>query len=435
MALRKLIYQAFIWRSLNYVSIFFLNIITARILGASESGEIYYVITFFSLLILFASLNLESSLSYFSLSKEINTNALVSTALFWIACFSIIFFSCFDLIEPIIPSLKRTYLQEYSLLFITGMLLSTYYTSLFYGKKSFSYPNIISFISNFSVFVYIISAPIFGLAISSYDYIIFYFIVSFLQGLAIMIIFHSKYIVKFRFQLLSPFQLNKILRYSAFTFVTSIFLFLLYRIDYWLILKLNSSPKVKIELGNYIQVSKLIFTFQVFSSMIGSGVFSGTVSNNLIRRDKTLGMIIRCCFYIGIVVFLFLAIFGQRLFVWIYGETFELMYDCFLLILPGSILLMTASVTANYLSGLGKVTYNLFGVSISLALIIILDLIYIPKYGIYAAATISGISYFVYGLFMLFLFSKHYEGGWKEVFNFENDIALVRAFISKKRHE
>jgi O-antigen/teichoic acid export membrane protein len=433
MALKKLIYQAFIWKSLNYLSVFLLNIVTARLLGASESGEIYYVITFFSLLVLFASLNLESSFAYFSLSKEIGINALVSVAIFWIVFFSAIFFFFFRFVQPAIPLPEQMQFRAYSLLFVIGMLLSTYYTSLFYGQKSFSYPNIISFVANFSILIFLLYGNISRVEISSLMYIRLYFIVSFLQGLVIVVFFHSKHVSKFAFRLLSFFQLKKILRYSAFTFITSIFLFLLYRVDYWLLLNLNPSPKAKAELGNYIQVSKLIFSFQIISSIIGSGIFSGTVSNNVIGKDKTLGMIIRCFFYIGFFAFLLLIVFGKSLFTWIYGETFDLMYRCFLLILPGSILLMTASVTANYLSGLGKVNYNLFGVSISLALIITLDLIFIPEYGIFAAAAVSGISYFVYGVFMLFQFSRHYDAGWKSIFNYKNDIALLRAFLSKTK--
>jgi O-antigen/teichoic acid export membrane protein len=203
-------------------------------------------------------------------------------------------------------------------------------------------------------------------------------------------------------------------------------------VDYWLIVRLNPSLNSSLELGNYIQVSKLIFSFQVFSSMIGAGIFSGTVSNQSIKDDKIPGQIIRSFFYIGIFSFVLLLFLGRIVFTAVYGESFGLMYDCFLLMFPGAVMLMTVSVTANYLSGLGKLAYNLSGVMISLAMMIILDIIFIPRYGIYAAALISGISYFVYGLFMLFQFSKHYSGGWKSVLSFTHDVTIIRAAIFKQ---
>ncbi len=431
MALKKLIYAAFIWRGLNYISVFALNIITARILGAEVSGEVYYVITFFSLIILFASLNLESSLNYFSLSKEIHTNSLISISLTWVAFFSVVFFFSFKLFSSVSPPLFKQDFRAYSLLFVAGMLMSAYYTSLFYGQKKFALPNIVSLLANAAVFVFVITEASVNKN-SSREYLLYYFVVSFVQGLVTAFFFHLIYTPKFSFSLPSTNQLRKIARYSALTFMTSIFLFLLYRIDYWLILRFNPSPFVEAELGNYIQVSKLIFSLQVFSSMLGAGIFSGTVSNNDIRNDKIPGLIIRTFFYIGIIGFLFLLFFGKQVFILLYGESFPLMYDCFLLILPGAILLMTVSITANYLSGLGKLKYNLLAVTLSLVLIIGMDAILIPMYGIYGAAAVSGISYFVYGLIMLFQFSKHYNGGWASILSFRNDPALFRSAFFKR---
>jgi O-antigen/teichoic acid export membrane protein len=432
MALKKLIYTAFFWRCLNYVSVFLLSILTARILGASVSGEVYYVITFFSLIILFASLNLESSLTYFSLSREIPISHLVSISLSWLFLFLIIFLACFDLFYGSQSIGNQEDIKAYSFLFIAGMLLTAYYTSLFYGQRNFKVPNIVCFVAN-TIFIFVIVyAIVYGRSLTATEYLHFYFIISIIQGVVIAVAFHMIYNPKFSFQLPTKVALKKMFRFSAFTFVTSVFLFLLYRIDYWLIARLNSSLDASLELGNYIQVSKLIFSFQVFSSMIGAGIFSGTVSNHNIKSDQIPGRIIRLFFYFGIISFFTLLFFGRILFVWIYGESFGLMFDFFLLLLPGAVMLMTASVTANYLSGLGKLSYNLIGVASSLFLMIVLDIIFIPLYGIYAAAAISGVSYFVYGLFMLTRFAKHYNGGWKSILSFRNDPAIVRSAIFKR---
>ena len=121
MALKKLIYGAFIWKSLNYVSVFLLNILTARLLGASVSGEVYYVITFFSLIVLFASLNLESGLNYFSLTQEIPVHQLISTAVSWLLIFAALFFFSYDFFSV---TSQQTNLKTYSLVFVVGMLLT-----------------------------------------------------------------------------------------------------------------------------------------------------------------------------------------------------------------------------------------------------------------------------------------------------------------------
>ena len=83
-----------------------------------------------------------------------------------------------------------------------------------------------------------------------------------------------------------------------------------------------------------------------------------------------------------------LAITGQWLFPWVYGETFERMYLPFLLLMPGILSLSTIALLTAYNSGKNKMAINMKGSLIGLVIIIAGDWLLIPRYGIAAAAAV-----------------------------------------------
>ena len=66
MNLDKLLRQGIRWRGFYYISSLVVNILLARLLTAGVSGQLFYLVNFFSLVILVAGCSMESGFTYFA---------------------------------------------------------------------------------------------------------------------------------------------------------------------------------------------------------------------------------------------------------------------------------------------------------------------------------------------------------------------------------
>jgi O-antigen/teichoic acid export membrane protein len=438
MNFQHLLYQSLFWRACNFLTAFLLNFFLARFFEASLSGQINFFITVLSLVLLIGSLNFEASLIYFSSDKKIPFETLITVALCWWVIFDIVtFFFAQYLTRTYMSGLKVHSLSLYVFYYLIGSLIGGYYNALFYGQHNFTIPNIATSVCNLLLILCMVALYTWGGKeyLLNY-YLIFYFSIFLLQAFALIILFHSSYKKKFRFQLPHADSFKKIARYTAYVMATNLLFFLLYRVDYWLMMYLNKSPEKMMQLGNYIQVSKHANIFLLLSSTIGSVVFSvAPSSKNLDRQD--IFKMIRNMLYVGLSGFLFIAFTGHFLFTWLYGVSYIYLYPCLLLLMPGVLTLMMTSITANYLSGIGKIQYNLKGVMIGLSFVVIFDYWLIPIFGIYAAAGVSSAAYLLYSLYMMMRFKKECNTTWQEIFiPQENDFRFFKfifhAFTMKK---
>jgi len=241
--------------------------------------------------------------------------------------------------------------------------------------------------------------------------------VPFIQAIFLWLWLLAKEKFQFQFTLPQKNEWKAITRFSLIIFITNIILFLVYRIDYWMLVKFDQSVLNAEKLGNYIQATKIGHILLIFSSAIGAGVFSTTsampgkspiITGNLCR-------IMRLLLAGGILFYLLFLITGRYIIPMIYGDGFSYIYNCGVLLFPGIIALMTVSVTANYLSGVNQAKYNLQGVVLSLSIILAGNYLFIPRYGIYAASLVSTVGYLTYALYMLVRFKREAACSWQQM--------------------
>jgi O-antigen/teichoic acid export membrane protein len=106
---------------------------------------------------------------------------------------------------------------------------------------------------------------------------------------------------------------------------------------------------------------------------------------------------------------LFLAVLGKWLFPLIFGQSFVQMNALFLLLIPGIMALTAHYPLTAYYSGKKMIPVNIRGSLLALVIIVIADVIFIPRAGVKAASLISSIGYIVYYLYVLFIFKKEYH--------------------------
>src|SRR5688500_17012497 len=112
MALAKLFSQSILWKVLFFLTAFVLNILMAGHYQASLSGEIFYLLNVYALIITISSLSLEAAMGYFISKNQIIISKILNFSLLWTLLVGIVL-SAFVLL------IKQTNFQGINLLAIT----------------------------------------------------------------------------------------------------------------------------------------------------------------------------------------------------------------------------------------------------------------------------------------------------------------------------
>ena len=416
MQVAQTLYRSIVWRGLYYLSAFAVNVLIARHFLAATSGNIYYISSVYSLALLFISFSIESGIVYFAAKGEMSTGKLLNFALLWSVVTGLLLFCVVYFFgNALYTGISRSLLLVSSSAFICGNLLSTYCTGLFYAHHDFVTPNLLSLIINIAL---IILFPFNGhslvTGIGDGNFFFVYFISFFVQGIVLVVAVQARYI-KLRFEgFLTMADLRLLFRYCAMAWLANIIFFLVYRVDYWFVQR-YCTP---LQLGNYIQVSKLGQLFFILPTILASVVFPLTAGGQRETINRILAIVSRSILLIYMVACLILLITGNWLFPFVFGKSFESMYQPFLFLIPGILSLSGLFMVTAYYAGKNRMMVNIKGAALALVVIVIGDRIFIPAYGINAAALISSIGYIVYQVYVLTIFKNEYHSSMRDFFIF-----------------
>jgi O-antigen/teichoic acid export membrane protein len=403
----RILLQSILWRGLYYVSAFVINILIARHFQASVSGSVYYISSIYALVLLLASLSFESGIIYFSAKAEIPADRLFNFSIVWSFIIGLVTFIIVSLFfNNVYDGISPGLMLVSAVMFITGNLLITYCSGFFYAANNFVVPNIIIIAGTL---ILIILIPYNGRsvlpAINDENYFYVYFSTFFLQGLCMAIAAGVKYVSSFSIKILSAAQWRLLFRYCGLAFTGNIIFFLLYRVDYFFVERYCTAE----QLGNYIQVSKLVHLFFILPTILASAVFPITAGGRKEAIDKLLTLLSRTIFLLYLFACAFLAIAGNWLFPFVFGESFTAMYLPFLWLIPGILSLSGIFTLTAYFAGKNRIKVNIIGSVYALIVIVTGDILFIPQYGIEAAAIVSSVGYMVYQVYIIAVFKKEYK--------------------------
>ncbi|MEO7307491.1 MAG: polysaccharide biosynthesis C-terminal domain-containing protein [Ferruginibacter sp.] len=421
--------QSLLWRGLYYVTAFIINILLARHFQASVSGTIYYISSIYALVLLFSSLSLESGIIYFAAKDEIKASKLFSFSIVWSLFIGLLsFYTVYLFFEDAYHGISRALLIVSSVSFICGNLFTTYCSGLFYANRNFMVPNCINIIITLCL---IIVLPFNGRsiipAINNDNYFYIYFSSFFVQGICTAIAAKIKYIKNGVLQFLSMAEFRLLFRYCAMAFISNIIFFLLYRIDYFFVERYCSAD----QLGNYIQVSKLVHLFFILPTILASAVFPIIAGGQKEGINRLLTLLSRSIFLMYVLACFVLALSGKWLFPFVFGESFTGMFLPFLWLIPGILSLSGIYTLSGYFAGRNRIRVNITGSIYALSVILAGDIIFIPRYGIIAAACVSSIGYIVYQVYIITVFKKEHPASVADFFIFRSsDWLQIKSTIS-----
>ena len=404
------VFQHMLWRGLYFFSILLINIWIARYFAAEKSGQIFYIVNNLSLVILIASISLESGATYYVASGKLEPSLMANFCLVWATVVSLIATAAWGIVLYMTHSvyLKNPVFLVSSFFFILGVLFTTYFTALFYAKKDFGLPNKILFLANIALIVSLILGK--NITTIRNQFIEIYFFCFFLQGWLLRVFFLRKYTYSGKKMFPDRPILKMVIRYSLFALVANLVYFFVNRIDYWFV-EYYCSQK---DLGNYIQASKLAQMFVILPAILGSTLFSLFSSNEKSGIHSQLTVIIRvllwinagCCFLIFATGWYFIPL--------LFGSSFNSMYLLFLFLIPGILCITMNYPLSAWFSSANRMRINLQSAVLALFVICMGDLLMLPRFGIKAAPIVNSAGYFSYFCYTIYSFRKESATPWKE---------------------
>ncbi len=408
MNFKRLLIQSIFWRGLYFLTVLLLNVVVARFFKATGSGWIYYVSSFYAFVIVLVSLSLDSGMGFYASKNEVSVNKLLSLSLLWTFIVALIVTIATKLYIRSTPdlSVSQTLVFASSLSYICGNLLTNYCGVIFYSHKNFYTPNIIGSICNV-ILIAILAVIRYGLidALQPGTFLYIYFLTFLIQGMVMVVAVMYFYTVKEAPVILSRIEFTKVLRYSMVAFAGNIIFFLVYRIDYFFVKYYCSAA----DLGNYIQVSKLGQMVILIPSIMASAVFPLVAGGQKEEVNRGLKILSRISLLVIGAFCVMMALTGNWLFSFVFGKSFDRMYQPFVLLIPGVLSLSSLYPLAAYYSGKNKMMVNIIGSLLALSFIVVADFLFIPRFGINAAALISSIGYILFHGYVLLVFRNEYK--------------------------
>src|SRR6478735_2827501 len=423
MGLKKLLAQSITWRGFYFFSVLLVNVFLSRYLQAAGTGSLYFITIIFSFVQVVLSLSADSALIYFGSGNIIERNKLLAVSATWsfVAGIAMLFFVyAYFLLDANADRALVYWYCAFGFLYVAGQSLTSYSIALYYTKENYFIPNALLGLVNI-VFVLFIpgkDAP----HHSTYTQwiILFYFATFFIGGLLVFLCYFLQFNKEGGIGFPDNDGLKKIIRYSITALGANAVFFLVYRVDY---LFVKYSPVcTDADLGNYIQVSKLGQMTLVIPQIIASVVFPKTASGkNEQHLNKAIITIARIFSQLFLLAFIVVAVAGKQVFTLVFGESFNKMQLPMLILIPGMLALSMLALLSAYFGGKGKIKVNLYAAVIGLIVMITGDLIFVPQYGIIAAAAVSTVSYIANTGYSMWQFNKEYAVRWIEFFKWKKE--------------
>lgn len=423
MGLKKLLAQSIFWRSFYFFSVLLVNVFLSRYLQAAGTGSLYFITIIFSFAHVVLSLSADSGLIYFASANIIERNRLLTLSAAWALVAGIAMIGLAWLYFLITGSNNPTEVYWYcafGFLYVCGQSLTSYSLGIYYTKENYFLPNALLGLVNIAFVFFIPAKDTVHTAEQTQWIILFYFASFFMGGLLVFLSYALQFRKEGTIGFPSGEQFKQLIRYSFTALGANAVFFLVYRIDY---LFVHYSPVcTDADLGNYIQVSKLgqmtLIVPQIIASVVFPRTASGVDAPQLNKAIITMGRIFSQLFLLA---FILVAIIGKQLFILVFGESFNEMQLPMLILIPGMLALSLLALLSAYFSGKGKIKINLYAAIIGLVVMITGDFIFVPGYGIIAAAIVSTVSYVANVGFSLWKFNKDFSVKWIEFFKWKKE--------------
>ncbi len=404
------------------------SVAIARILGPRDKGVYSLAILLSSLIINFGNIGIGKATIYYIGKKKytpieiLGNNILLSfflSTVGFIAGSIIIFFFG----SSLFPGVGKTYLIL-ALFLVPLQLLFILTNSILLGLQKIKEYNFINIINSFILlFLILIFLLIFKYGLKS---AIMANVLSCLLGIIVLFYFIKKIIRVFHLSINRSYVKDSF-QYGSKVYFGNIIQFFHYKLDIFLINYLLNPTAVGFYSVSVALAEKIWLASQSASTVLFPRVSSETDKNKLKDFTPIICRNVLLITFIGAVLLFFT---GRLLIILLYSETFSSSVVPFQILLIGAVAASGWRILANDLYGRGKPELNIYISLISLILNIILNILWIPKFGINGAALATSISYTFSFITIIIIYSKISENNlFNTIFLQKTDFKLYKRIL------
>lgn len=373
---------------LSFVS----TIIIARVLGPEKQGIYTLVVLLPNMLVTFFNIGIGSASVYYVGKRKYSIETIVSTNIFLalIVCVISIAIGILSIIlfrDTFFKGVPIIYL--FVILSVLPLLFAnSFLQSVFQGLQDFKVFNLVAIFGSIMnlVFLFIV---VLLLRLNVVGAIISFF-ASVIAPTLILIFYLKKRYIVVRFKYISKEFIKDSLVYGYKAHLSNILAFVNYRADILMISYFLSPAAVGIYSIAVSIAEKLWVVSQPVSAVLFPRISSAKTDeekNNL--TAKVTRNVLFLSVIIGFILFLISNLFIRVMF----GEKYKAASNIIKILLVGITLFSAERILSNDLAGRGKPELNLYTSLFTVIVNIILNLVFIPKWGFYGAAVATSIAY------------------------------------------
>jgi O-antigen/teichoic acid export membrane protein len=409
----------------------FVGVILARSLGAAGKGQLAIIVLLPQILWILGSLGLDMSNIYFAGREPETRPKLVANSVWLGLIFGtvavVIVLAGYMLLHLIDPSIEKQLLGVppylFLLMFLTvPMFLVAYFVdSVVYGMDRIHVRNIKEILTNvFSLILTLIFVtdpsahwPLFdtpfgfGLNMGLYGATITQLaITAFMLIYALWLV--SKFVKWDLFRFDWGFFIKGLKHIGFYAYGATAATFLFYKASMLVIAFYiaHLSSITDVDLGLYTTASNISEKVWFIPGAIVYALLPKVTSFSSDEIKILTGKASRHTFLITLVILTILSIFIRPILVFLYTEEFVTSCYTFWALVPGVLVLSMGKVYGTHLLGIGKAYYAFWFSIITLVVNIVLNIIFLPKYGIVGSAVATSVSYTIQTIMLYWAFKR-----------------------------
>jgi O-antigen/teichoic acid export membrane protein len=413
---KKLINNDYFFSFLNKIFLVLIGLTNSiflnRFLGPTVKGEYSFLLSILNFLVLFLNLGIYQTYPYFKKnslfdSKNIYFNLMFIQFLFYSLITIFIFIFSNSLTLKLISGLIPLSVFSIQLSFIAMV-------------ENFRLKNVIYIVSNLIYTISIIIAFLFLPNVVAIPILLLYF-----KDILIILTLLFKFKFKFTLFRINLTILFKVIRFGFFPMLSAFLITANYQID---ILILNLFVNFE-QIGFYSVGIGLAGQAWVITDSLKEVFFSKSIKQNLVK-EIVFG--IKMNLYLILVIISLFYIFGRHIILFLYGAEFINSYIVTIILFIGVIPMIFFKLINTSFLVEGNSRLSFIVLSISVVLNVLLNFLFIGKYGIIGAALASVVSYSFCGIIYLLIFASKNNINILNFFWFnKSDIIIIMGFINK----
>ncbi|HOW26183.1 MAG TPA: oligosaccharide flippase family protein [Bacteroidales bacterium] len=225
--------------------------------------------------------------------------------------------------------------------------------------------------------------------------------------------------------------IRQIIRYGKFIQTANVLQLLNYRLGFYLIEIFTG----RAALGIYnvgVQLSEGVWLIGKSVATVQYARISNTTDQDYAKRITLL--LFKFTLALSLLITIALVLLPESAYGWIFGDDFAQVKKVILSLSAGILATAVSLMFSHYFSGMGMPRHNMIGSCIGLVLTLVSGLIFIPKFGIVAAALTASVSYLANLIYLMTVFIYKTNPDRKDFFIQKEDFRMLMSELKGKRN-